>query len=274
VASEMRSVRPVLRWAGGKRRIVHTLEAIMPSDWNYYIEPMVGSGALFFHVAPKKAILGDLNPELINFYTVLRDNTHALISRLKGLRASKALYYNMRNSRPRSRLDRAIRFAYLNRLCWNGLYRVNRRGQFNVPIGDRLPEKLWDMDDFRNGAEILAHARLVRADSVTTLRKAKSEDFVFIDPPYPRGAPLGADFNRYCSDFFSLKDHERLGRTVRSLDTTGASIMVLLASSKDILSCYPASFTRKRLRSKSLISCNSSSRRLVDEVVLTNYSVQ
>lgn len=268
-----KSVNPVLRWAGGKRRLAHGLEELMPSKWNKYLEPMVGSGALFFHVAPRKAILGDLNPELINFYTVLRDNTDTLIDKLKGLKASKRLYRKMRKSTPRSRLERAIRFVYLNRLCWNGLYRVNQRGRFNVPIGDRLPMKLWDRNDFRNGARILSHAELVSGDFVTTLRKARSGDFVFIDPPYPRGAPLRTGFNRYCSDSFSSEDHKRLGRTARALDKKGVATMILLASSKDILSCYPTSFHRKRLRSKSLISCNASSRRFVDEIVLTNYRI-
>ena len=273
VVRTLESVRPVLRWAGGKRRLVHRLEKLMPSSWNNYVEPMAGSAALFFHVAPRKAILGDLNPELINFYTVLRDDTDALVDKLNGLRASRRLYRKMRKSTPRSRLERAIRFVYLNRLCWNGLYRVNQRGQFNVPIGDRLPKKLWDRNDFRNGARILSHTELVCGDFVTTLRKARSGDFVFIDPPYPRGAPLDTGFNRYCSESFSAKDHQRLGRRIRSLDARGVSIMVLLASSKDIISCYPSSFNRKRLRSKSLISCNASSRRLVDEIVLTNYSI-
>jgi DNA adenine methylase len=244
----------------------------MPTDWSNYWEPMVGSGALFFHVAPKKAILADLNPDLMNFYRVLRDDTSELVDRLKNLRASRKLYYHMRDTRPRSRLDRAVRFAYLNRLCWNGLYRVNKEGKFNVPIGDRLPRTLWSTRELRAAAKTLALAELATGDFRSTLRKAKRGDFVFLDPPYPRGAPVKTGFNRYCSDFFSLADHKRLGRTVRSLDKRGVAMMILLGSSKSILSCYPK-FDRKRVRSKSLISRNPSSRRLVDEIVLTNYDV-
>lgn len=243
----------------------------MPAEWNNYFEPMVGSGALFFHLAPKKATLADLNSDLINFYRVLRDNTHELVEILKSLRASRKLYYEMRDMKPRSKLERAIRFAYLNRLCWNGLYRVNKGGKFNVPMGDRLPETLWNPKELYRAAKILASADLAAGDFKLTLRKAKQGDFVFIDPPYPRGAPLRTGFNRYCSDSFSPEDHKRLGRAVRSLDKRGVATMILLASSKDILSCYPTSFHRRRLRSKSLISCNSSSRRLVEERVLMNY---
>ena len=235
---------------------------------------MVGSGALFFHVVPKRAILADLNPELMNFYRVLRDDTSELVNRLENLKASRKLYYNMRDMKLRSNLERAARFVYLNRLCWNGLYRVNKRGKFNVPIGDRLPETLWNTQEFRRAAKILSCATLIAGDFKLTLRKAKRGDFVFLDPPYPRGASLSTGFNRYCSDFFSPVDHKRLGRVTRSLDKMGVAMMILLASSKDILSCYPKSFYRKRLRSKSLISGDSSSRRLVDEIVLTNYTVR
>jgi DNA adenine methylase len=266
----VKPVNPILRWAGGKRRLVRKLEMLMPTDWNNYLEPMVGGGALFFHVVPEKAILADLNPDLMNFYRVLRDDTSELVGRLRNLRASRKLYYHMRDMKPRSKLERAIRFAYLNRLCWNGLYRVNKRGKFNVPMGDRLPETLWNARELRRAAKILASADLITGDFTLTLRKAKRGDFVFIDPPYPRGAPASTSFNRYCSDFFSLADHKRLGRAVRSLHKRGVATMILLASSKNILSCYPP-FDRRRLRSKSLISCDSSSRRLVDEMVLTNY---
>jgi DNA adenine methylase len=246
----------------------------MPTNWNNYLEPMVGSGALFFHVAPERAILGDLNPDLMNFYEVLRDDTPELVGRLKNLRASRELYYHMRDMKPRSRLDRAVRFAYLNRLCWNGLYRVNKAGKFNVPIGDRLPKTLWNMLELHVAAKALSSVELATGDFRSTLRKAKRGDFVFLDPPYPRGAPVRTGFNRYCSDFFSLKDHKRLGQVVRSLDKKCVLIMILLSSSKSILSCYPKSFHRRRVRSKSLISCDSSSRRLVDECVLVNYELQ
>ena len=245
----------------------------MPPSWNHYIEPMAGSAALFFHVVPRKAIVADLNSELINFYGVLRDNPTALIDSLMCLRASKALYSTMRNRRPRSRLESAIRFAYLNRLCWNGLYRVNKAGEFNVPIGDRLPKTLWSAKELHQASRILGFADLVAGDFESTLRRAKQGDFVFLDPPYPRGAPVSSGFNRYCPDFFSHEDHERLGRILQSLDKRGVATMILLASSRAILSCYPKLFHRKRLRSKSLISCDSSSRRLVDECILMNYDI-
>jgi len=263
---------PILRWAGGKRRLVHDLTALLPARWGTYVEPMAGSAALFFHLAPRKAVLADVNPDLMDFYKILRDNTSTLVKRLASLRASKALYYKMRKSSPTSRLERAVRFAYLNRLCWNGLHRVNREGDFNVPIGDRLPKKLWDPRQLSHAAKLLKNARLVTSDFETTLHTLKKGDLAFIDPPYPRGAPESAWFNRYASDFFLLEDHCRLGKVVESLDEKGVSLMLLMASYPAILRCYPSSFVRTTFSSKSLISGKASARRTIEEVVLRNYS--
>jgi DNA adenine methylase len=264
--------KPILRWAGGKRRLVHDLTALLPARWGTYVEPMAGSAALFFHLAPRKAVLADVNPDLMDFYKMLRDNTSTLVERLTSLRASKALYYKMRESTPTSRLERAVRFAYLNRLCWNGLHRVNRRGDFNVPIGDRRPKKLWDPRQLSHAGKLLRNAKLVSADFEQTLSMLKKGDLTFIDPPYPRGALENAWFNRYSSDFFSLEEHRRLGKVVRSLDDRGIFLMLLVASYAPILKCYPSNFVPTTFSSKSLISGKSSSRRTSEEVVLRNYS--
>lgn len=231
----------------------------------------MGSAAFFFYLAPKKAVLADSNPELINFYRVLGNDTSALTKKLTSLRASRPLYYKMRNKKPRSVLERAVRFAYLNRLCWNGLHRVNREGKFNVPIGDRLPKQLWKASELHNAARLIRSATLVNADFEATLGMVGKGDFAFIDPPYPRGASNGEWFNRYCKDFFTLEDHQRLGNTVEILDKKGALMMILLASDSQTLHCYPRSFKQRTLWSKSLISGKPSCRRSVREVVLTNY---
>jgi len=262
--------RPILRWAGGKRRLVPRLMKLLPSHWDYYVEPMAGSAALFFLLAPPKAILADINSELMNFYGALRNDTDRLVTRLSSLRASKALYDSMRNGKPTSGLERAVRFAYLNRLCWNGLHRVNRNGFFNVPIGDRLPKRLWSAEGLSQAARLLQNARLLNDDFERTLRGIKRGSFVFIDPPYPRGARKGW-FNRYSKDFFLFEDHQRLGRLTETLDERGISLMMIVGANPELLRCYSSSFVRTRLRSKSLISSKPSSRFSVEEVVLTNY---
>lgn len=263
--------RPVLRWAGGKRRLINQLIGLLPRAWENYVEPMAGGAALFFYLAPQKALLADINPDLINFYRVLKTDTSTLVRRLTSLRASRDLYYKMRSRTPKSKLERAVRFAYLNRLCWNGLHRVNQNGDFNVPIGDRLPEELWDPEELYQAAKLLQSARLLNADFETTLGTLRKGDFAFIDPPYPRGARAGFGFNRYSPSFFSLEHHKRLGRRVRISDQKGSTLMITLSQFPELLQCYPQSFVRTVLNSKSLISSKLSSRCSVNEVVLTNY---
>ena len=256
----------------GKREARSSFGRVNSAHWNNYVEPMAGSAAMFFHLAPRKAVLADINAELINFYDVLKDNAVALVEKLESLRASRRLYYRMRKMKPSSRLQKAVRFAYLNRLCWNGLYRVNREGNFNVPIGDRLPRTLWNAQKLLQASRLLQDTKLLCADFETTLGHVPTGSFVFIDPPYPRGARTGFGFNRYSRVLFSLRDHRRLGDVVASLDRKRISLMILLANRPEIVECYPSSFERTVIHSKSLISCSSPSRGAVAEVVLTNYS--
>src|SRR5258708_14012 len=122
---------------------------------------MLGGGALFFQLQPRRAVLGDVNTDLLCFYSVLQNDPSSLTHRLVKLRASRELYYSLRNSKPRTAIQRAVRFAYLNRLAWNGLYRVNRRGEFNVPIGDRLPTEMWNLPALYRASEVLQGVELV-----------------------------------------------------------------------------------------------------------------
>jgi DNA adenine methylase len=232
---------------------------------------MAGGAALFFFVLPSKAVLADVNGELINFYRVLRDRFSELRSRLNRLSASENVYYSFRASNPRGYIQRAVRFAYLNRLSWNGLYRVNRAGKFNVPIGDRLPEFMWSMSDLLRASHALSNARLEVADFRKVASQARKGDFVFFDPPYPRGAKDKVGFNRYTADFFSTEDHENLAEVIEELSKRKVRVMLTLANAAHLHELYPESLHRKIIRSKSLISCNGNDRRGVGELVLTNY---
>jgi DNA adenine methylase len=272
LASE--ALRPVLRWAGGKHAIRAHLIRLLPSRWARYIEPMVGAGALFFSLRPKKAILADTNEDLINFYQVLRARCADFLAALAELRATKELYYRLRASRPIDPLDRAIRFIYLNRLCWNGLYRVNRSGEFNVPIGDRLPDQLWIPAQLRRASAMLGNARIHHADFATTLSMARPGDFVFLDPPYPRGSTDILGFNRYSSNVFTLEDHACLSECVQHLNSNGVKTMIALADTQTLDELYPAGMLRHRVASKSLISCDGTTRRQVGELILTSYRTQ
>lgn len=265
------AIRPVLRWAGGKYKLLSQLSTLLPQDWNVYYEPMVGGGALFFFLSPKTSILADVSQELINFYQVLKTQSERFISEIITLRASREKYYQFRNSHPINTFQRAVRFAYLNRLCWNGLYRVNRNGEFNVPIGDRLPQNMWKRQHLAAAAAALQNATLIASDFEESLSTVSKGDFVFLDPPYPRGAISGIGFNRYSPDRFSLEDHKRLSIIIRRLHNKGVMIMLLVSGLHEIHSLYPREFERTVFTQRSLISASGSSRRQVSEMVLRNY---
>jgi DNA adenine methylase len=267
----MPPLRPVMRWAGGKSAMIGKLAGLLPSRWNRYIEPMSGGAALYFNVRPSQAILADVNSDLINFYTVLRDRPADLTRRLLSMRASRDHYYDLRSSRPRTDINRAVRFAYLNRLAWNGLYRVNRRGEFNVPIGDRLPVTMWDERDLLNASAALAGVQLIAGDFRTTVQEARAGDFVFLDPPYPRGSKERVGFNRYASEFFAMADHQDLAALIEKMTKCSVQVMLTLPRKDHFATIYPSSLRRTTVRSKALIACNGPDRKHVAELILTNY---
>lgn len=270
ITMDQKPLRPPIRWAGGKRSIANSLKALMPKDYDRYVEPMAGSAALFFAVGPKKAILSDLNYDLVNYYCALRDSHEVLIPALMEMSASRETYYSLRSSSPATSMDQALRFAYLNRLCWNGVYRVNRLGSFNVPIGSRLPQILWDANHLLRCSERLRSAQIRVQDVFDSVTKTRKGDFLFLDPPYPKGAP-GVGFNRYTSSKFSLADHKRLGCAVKEASSRGVKVMVVLSKQLQFLDLYQEGFQKYNLPTKTLIACNGESRKSWSECVLRNY---
>lgn len=246
----------------------------MPGEYNRYFEPMLGAAALFLKLQPTQAVLGDSNAELIQFYDVLRDNTEELIARLRGCKASQEEYYEVRGMEPTCPIDRAVRFAFLNRLAWNGVYRVNKRGKFNVPFGKRIPKKMWDYANLRLVARSLKKASLFAGDFEECVAGAEAGDFVFIDPPYPRGASNGVGFNRYTSTFFSYEDHVRLAGCAASLARKGVLVLIAQSAHPDISKLYREPFNRVAVEGKALIAGKASARRIVSELLLHSYEVE
>lgn len=215
-------------------------------------------------------MLSDLNEELIGFYSVLRDSSDELIARMLSLRASKELYYQLRGSKPRSEIQRAVRFAYLNRLCWNGLFRVNQSGRFNVPIGDRRPQTLWTEEVLQDAARKLQSATLEVADFQKALRAVEPGDAVFLDPPYARGALNGEAFNRYQPQKWSTSDYRRLSDETQRLHEIGAYFVLVVAGQPKLTREFRRKFQVTVHRSQALISCDGESRHEVSEFVVTN----
>jgi DNA adenine methylase len=202
----MDKVKPFLKWAGGKRWFVHRYSHLFPEKFNNYIEPFLGSGAAYFHICPKKAILGDANSDLINTYIAIQQDWRLVYRYLKTHHAnhSSEYYYQVRAKRLRSPFSRAAQFIYLNRTCWNGLYRVNLQGVFNVPIGTKS-SVIFENDRFDLVSKNLENATLKIADFEDLIDLAGDGDFVFADPPYTVRHNHNA-FIKYNEDLFSWFD--------------------------------------------------------------------
>jgi DNA adenine methylase len=177
---------PFLRWAGSKRQLLPVLTSLIGDDFARYVEPFAGSACVFFDLLPKKALLGDINPELMRTYLELKYRADEVIEHLTGWRKSKERYQRLRSVAPDSMTGpaRAARFIYLNRCCFNGLYRTNRKGLFNVPYGAKRSGTLPKADRLRSVSKALKNATLIRGDFTKLLQKVKAGDFVYMDPPF------------------------------------------------------------------------------------------
>lgn len=237
----MTQIVPFLKWAGGKRWLVPHADNLFPSTFNRYIEPFLGGGAVFFHLRPQTAVLSDINQELIDTYKAIRDDWRLVYSHLKRHQENhdSEHYYEVRASKPRTPATKAARMLYLNRTCWNGLYRVNLRGEFNVPIGTK-DTVLLDSDDFPALAELLAGAQLECRDFEWSIDQAEEGDFVFVDPPYTVKHNLNG-FIKYNETLFAWKDQIRLKHAIDRAVDRGAKALVSNAdhtSLRDLYSQY------------------------------------
>ena len=273
-APEEVPISPLIRWAGGKRLIANQLTNYLPRAFNAYIEPMIGSGAVFFTLKPKSAVLADLNPELVNFYKVIKTLPKDFYDAVHQLKATKTMYYRVRNEVPLSPLARAVRFFYLVRLSWNGLYRVNKLGGFNVPFGGRRPKQLITLSSVLNISNALKESRLVCGDFESTTAMAKRGDLVYFDPPYPKGATYNNGFSRYHETGFNFEDHERLSQYAFKLMSKGVHVLITESATRRLINLYKADFHIRLVRSKSLIAADSNRRRLVFESIITSYPVE
>ncbi len=264
-------VRSPIKWAGGKAQLLDQLDELLPEKFSTYIEPFVGGGALFFHLLPADAVLIDLNSELINFYTVVRDDVESLIESLKVHKNQSDYYYKIRNLDPSklSSLDRASRFLYLNKTSYNGLWRTNKKGVFNVPFGRHKNVRLFDEENIRLVSLSLKNAKIISGDFTMALQYAKAGDFIYMDPPYH---PLSrtSNFTSY-SGKFSEKDQIRLSECFKELDRIGAFVMLSNSNTDFIKSLYKG-YDIHTVKATRRINSKSDGRGAIDEVVIRNFS--
>lgn len=263
------TVEPLLRWAGSKKKLLPILLAATPADAQRYIEPFAGSAVLFLRLSTGKAILGDLNKSLIETYRIVQHYPRAVWVRASKLSDTPDDYYAIR-SIPRERLnafERAAQFVYLNRYCFNGVYRTNRTGQFNVARGKGhlfMP----DLDAFKAFAGRLRAAELRCSDFEEVLAEAGVGDFVYLDPPYALGDKR--DRGEYGCDAFREKDERRLIASLQSADRRGAKILLSYSPAATVLQGLKK-WRRHDLTVARNVAGFAAARRSADEVLLSNY---
>lgn len=219
--------KPILRWAGSKKRSLEYLLGAAPEQFERYIEPFAGSACLFFNLSPPKAILGDINPQLMDFYRTVTRHGSRVFDIFLSLKRNSETYYHIRDVYPSEPgiIRKAAYFFYLNRNCFNGIFRVNKSGKFNVPFSDSRVPAYPTKEDFLNSVRALATAKLDCSDFVKLCNKHVREgDFVYLDPPYY--VPKQRVFREYVPHDFASEDVARLSTMLQLIDTRGARFLL------------------------------------------------
>lgn len=266
---------PFVKWVGGKRQLMFELLKNMPKSYNRYFEPFIGGGALFFELQPENAYISDVNKELINLYTIVRDNVYELIEDLSKHEVSKEYFLEIRNiDRTEkyaglSKVERASRFIYLNRTCFNGMYRVNSHGQFNVPYGYYKNPRIIDESNLLNCSDLLKKTEIICTDFSEILIKVKKGDFVYFDPPY---VPLNetSSFTSYTKNGFDIDMQFKLREVCDELDSMGVKFMLSNSDTKLVNELY-ANYEVKKVFASRQINANADGRGKITEVLVRNY---
>lgn len=260
-------IPPFLKWAGGKRWFIHRHANLLPLSFTRYFEPFLGSAAVFFHLKPKRAVLADINSELIDAYNAIKIRPDLVCRYLQQhqMKHSADYYYQVRAANSRSICAKAARTIYLNRTCWNALYRVNLKGQFNVPIGTKQ-NVLLPTDNFFGVSALLQNADLCTSDFESIIERARKRDFVFVDPPYTVNHNLNG-FLKYNKKLFDWSDQERLRSAVDDAARRGVKVLVTNADHASVNRLY-RDFARIKVKRPSSIAASGSHRGEKSELVI------
>jgi DNA adenine methylase len=276
-STEAPGCEPFVKWVGGKRKLLPVLLPLLPADasTSRHVEPFIGGGAMFFARGPRRALLSDVNPDLINAYTAVRDHVDGVLTLLRAYaRAhSEANYYATRddyNARRRGPLERAAQFIYLNKTCFNGLYRVNRKGAFNVPAGRYTNPAIADADALVAASACLRRADIRCSSFECLLDECRAGDFVYLDPPYEPVSQTSS-FTSYAAGGFSSDDQARLCDVFKQLDKRGCKLMLSNSSAPLIRKLYDG-FVVEEIQAGRSINSDASKRGSVTELVVRNYA--
>jgi DNA adenine methylase len=271
-----KEVPTLVKWAGGKKQLLEQFKKYFPKKIDRYFDPFVGGGAITFYILkkykPKKVFISDINEELINVYKIVKNDVEELIKLLKQYKKlhNKEVYYNVRaeDSKLLSDVSRAGRFIYLNKTCFNGLYRVNSKGGFNVPIGSYKNPLICGEEDLREISNILKNVKIEAVSFEKVLSYAKKGDFVYFDPPY---YPLKkSSFTTYTKGNFLEEEQKQLAKVFKKLDEKGCNVMLSNSDTKFIKNLYKDS-SINFVKATRMINCNAKKRGKINEVVITNY---
>ena len=277
---------PFVKWAGGKRRIAPLLIETFPSDFNpskhRFFEPFIGGGALMFalgnsegtiYIPGEKLFINDTNPELTNTYEVIRDSVSSLIKALEKLskKVDEKTYYEIRTVIPREKVARAARFIFLNKTCFNGLWRVNSKGEFNVPFGNPKNPSLFNESNLRACSQRLQGSKITNLSFDKAVAKARKGDLVYFDPPY---IPLSASasFSAYSKEGFGIQEQELLCKTILNLSAKGVYVLLSNSDTPMTRKIFRKALTLRKVLMSRSISSSGPTRKPVFEVLGMNYS--
>ena len=276
------SPKPFVKWAGGKRQLIPQIEKHLPEKFSSYFEPFLGGGALLFHLLSEnknlKGYVSDLNSDLVLAYVTIRDNLNGLLKSLQKhsdnyFSDSKSYYYSVRETNPKSQIEKVSRLLFMNRTCFNGLYRVNSKGKFNVPLGRYSNPNIVQEENLRSVNQFLNHNKIIIKcqDFSSTVEKAKRGDFVYFDPPY-QPVSKTANFTSYTNGNFGLNDLKRLAKVSNQLTKKGVNVLLSNSSSKQVRELFSSKdWEIFEIEANRAINSDSNKRTGHSELLIKNY---
>lgn len=270
VESKGSRARPFIKWAGGKNWLTSRLGNFLPDKFNNFHEPFLGGGVVYFYLRPTNlSFLSDLNPDLINAFKQVRANTNHVVYHLDSFNNSEQSYYKLRTTISTDKVFNAAKFIFLNKTCYNGIFRVNASGSFNVPYGHDPNANVYDIDNLLAVRRSLRKAQLHTQDFYKALDKIERGDLVFLDPPYTV-AHNNNGFIEYNQKIFSWEDQERLADFVARIINRGAYYVLTNAVHNNIADLYKGLGKRYELERCSTITSQIKKRKIISEYLITN----
>jgi DNA adenine methylase len=273
--------KPFVKWAGGKRQLMSELKKNFPTKFGTYLEPFLGGGAVMFDLLAKQPNLkcnaSDLNSDLVLAYVTIRDRLEKLIESLEDHsknyhKDSTGYYYEVRNQEPKNQIEKVSRLLFLNKTCFNGLYRVNSKGKFNVPLGRYTNPNIVNKENLQAVSKILQSEKIKIScrDFSSIIKDAKKEDFVYFDPPYQPVSDT-ANFTSYTHRDFTEDDLERLADLANRLNSKGCNVMLSNSNSKTVKKLFSSGWRIREIKANRAINSNSQKRTGHKEIIIKNY---